>query len=43
MAADGGQYLMPTGTATTAGSAAVPHPVGGLNHDPEPAANRNRI
>ena len=34
---------MPTGTATTAGSAAVPPLVGGLNHDPELAANRNHL
>jgi len=36
-------YLMRAGTATTAGSAAVPHPVGGLSHDPQPAANRTTL
>jgi hypothetical protein len=34
---------MPAGTATTAGSAAVPHTVGGLSRKPEPAANRNHL
>jgi hypothetical protein len=32
--------LMRAGTATTAGSAAMPHRADGLSHNPEPAANR---
>jgi hypothetical protein len=32
---------IPAVTATKAGSAAVPHKVDGLRHDPQPAADRN--
>jgi hypothetical protein len=33
---------MPAVTATTAGTGAVPHPVGDLSHERKPAADRNR-